>query len=254
MQREYKILCKLISKEYLTKMMRNNFASIKYLCVLIFLFFNIDTIFAQENIVATKKILYYQTLEKDYKVGILSRFDMGVVLEGYDNVTISPISKIMIESHLRVTKLNIYFSPQLRFSFPIGRDNLFYRHINDYNLEFAFGVGGYLYDARNLTTAKGWSIMLSGVFYFTLTSFGEPNYDVESSITNFDIGQGRGSFGPEIQARFNYNFNRLYALVLGVDMSYNFTSMLKVDPVTITQNKHLMHGLSLGVSIGLMFF
>ena len=248
------MLCKLISKGCFIKMIKNNFASIKYLCVLIFLFLSIDTIFTQENVTTTKKIAYYQTLEKDYKVGILSRFDMGVVLEGYDALTISPITKIMIESHLRVTKLNLYFSPQLRFSIPIGKENVYYRHINDYNFEFAFGVGGYLYDGRDLITAKGWSIMLSGVFYFTLTSFGEPNYDVETSITNFDIGQGRGSFGPEIQARFNYNFNKLYALVLGVDMSYNFTTMLKVDPVTITQNKHLMHGLSLGVSIGLMFF
>lgn len=198
---------------------------------------------------------YHMYFSKDHTIGLLGRLDAGMVLGGYDSsLSIFPIAKIAIEPHIRFGNDNVYYTFQLRFSLPVFTKDLLYKHINDYNLEAALGIGGYLFNNRSLQTHKGWSMMLSGVFYMTIVSFGEPDVNnLEPSITNVDIGQGRGSFGPEIQMRINYNVNKVFGFTFGFDAGYNFTVMKKVNIETLRQENHLIHGLSLGFVVGMIF-
>ena len=198
---------------------------------------------------------YHAYFSKDHKIGLIGRFDAGMVLGGYSSgFSVSPITKVAIEPHIRFGNKNVYYTLQLRFSAPMDSKDVYYTHINDYNLEAAIGVGGYLFNNRSLETHKGWSGMLSGVFYMTIASLGKSNIDnLEPSIDNINIGQGRGVFGPELQMRFNYNLNKVFGFTFGFDAGYNFTSMKKLNADTLTQSDHLIHGLSLGLVVGMTF-
>ena len=198
---------------------------------------------------------YHTYFSKDNKIGLIGRFDAGMVFGGYSSsFSISPIAKVAIEPHIRFGNENVYYTLQLRFSAPMDTKDVYYTHINDYNLEVAIGVGGYLFNNRSLETHKGWSGMLSGVFYMTVASLGKSNIDnLEPSIDNINIGQGRGVFGPELQMRINYNVNKVFGFTFGFDAGYNFTVMKKVNADTLTQSDHLIHGLSLGLVVGMTF-
>jgi len=229
---------------------RSIFPKLLLLVVSVFLF-NTFTLYTQ----VSDNIPYHMNFSKDHKIGLVGRFDAGMVFGGYDSgFSISPIAKIAIEPHIRFGNANVYYTLQLRFSMPMDSKDLLYKHINDYNLEAALGVGGYLFNNRSLQTHKGWSVMMSGVFYMTIASFGKPDIDnIEPSITNVDIGQGRGSFGPEIQMRINYNVNKIFGFTFGFDAGYNFTVMKKMNMENLRQENSLIHGLSLGFVVGMTF-
>lgn len=186
--------------------------------------------------------LEHRWINKNYRgyISVLNRFDMQGFKPFHQN-SYAINSSLILETHQKFLKANVYYMAQVRVSFMMNNSAL---PIKD-SFGLLAGLSGYLYDDISLLSGgKGISVLMYGGVYFSLGDIGlSGDYQV---------------IGPEIGIRVNYSFHKNVALTFGLDIGYHhLTSVtyIKDDPSDYFPQQTFtgFHGFMIGASIGFTF-